>query len=261
MEKLARLKRVLVKAAATLAIFTPLFFAVSALGSKFGLWDWKFGFGVLVRGYGPKLMMLTLAVALLALILSLIVKPRKGWMVALLALAVPLVGMGYGKSIGAKAASLPFIHDITTDSQDVPSFTSAIISQRGEGTNSLEYIGKTDKRSKKLVSVAQAAAYPDIATITLSDAPDKAYARALTTAKSMGWTLVSNSHDTGIIEATATSFWFGFKDDVIIRVRPAEDGEGSGGSLVDIRSISRVGGSDLGMNAARIRKFTAALKS
>ncbi len=261
MENLARIKNIFVKTAATLAVFTPVFFAASALGTKFGLWDWKFGFGVLVRNYGPKLMMLTLAAALLALILSLIVKPRKGWVVALLALAVPLIGMGYGKSIGAKAASLPFIHDITTDTQDVPSFTSAIVSQRGEGTNSLVYVGKTDKRSKKLVSVAQAAAYPDIATITLTDGPDKAYARALFTAKSMGWTLASSSPETGVIEATATSFWFGFKDDVVIRVRPAEGNEASGGSLVDMRSISRVGGSDIGMNAARIRKFRDALKS
>ena len=176
-------------------------------------------------------------------------------MVALLALAVPLIGMGYGKSIGAKAKNLPFIHDITTDTQDAPSFTSAIISQRGQGSNSLEYVGKIDKRSKKLVSVEQVAAYPDIRTIVLSDGPDKAFQRSLAAAKSMGWTMASNSPDTGIIEATFTSFWFGFKDDVVIRVRPAD----GGGSLVDVRSISRVGGSDIGMNAARIRKFRGAL--
>ena len=78
MEKLIPLKKILVKSAAVLAIFTPVFFAISALGSKVGLWDWKFGFGVLVRNYGPKLMFLTLIIALLALILSLSLKPRKG---------------------------------------------------------------------------------------------------------------------------------------------------------------------------------------
>ncbi len=256
MENLAKLKTLLVKLAAGLAILTPVFFAVSALGSKFGLWDWRFGFGVLVRNYGPKLMMLTLVVALLALILSLLVKPRKGWLVAVLALAVPLAGMGYGKKIGKIAGELPFIHDITTDTQDVPSFTSAIISQRGEGTNTLDYVGKIDKRSKKLVSVEQVAAYPDIRTIVLSDDRDAAFARALKAAKSMGWDIVTDSPDTGIIEATATSFWFGFKDDVVIRIRAAE----GGGSVVDVRSISRVGGSDIGKNAERIRQFRDALE-
>ena len=65
MEKLATIKKLMVKIAAGLAIFTPIFFTLSALGSKAGLWDWKFGFGVLVRNYGPKLMLLTLAAALL----------------------------------------------------------------------------------------------------------------------------------------------------------------------------------------------------
>ena len=69
---------------------------------------------------------------------------------SLLALAVPLIGMGYGKNVGAKAKALPFIHDITTDTQDVPTFTNAIISQRGGGTNSLDYAGKIDQRSKNL---------------------------------------------------------------------------------------------------------------
>lgn len=257
MEKLTSVKTLFVKSAASLAILTPIFVALSAWGSKFGLWDWKFGFGVLVRNYGPKLMLLTLVVAVIALVLSVIIKPRKGWIVALLALAVPLIGMGYGKSVGKKAAKLPFIHDITTDTQDVPTFTNAITSQRGEGTNTLDYVGKIDRRSKKLVSVEQVAAYPDIRTIVLSDSRETAFGRALTTAKSMGWKIASDTPTTGIIEATATSFWFGFKDDVIIRVRAAD----GGGSVIDIRSISRVGGSDIGANAARIRKFRVKLGS
>ncbi|MBL4871528.1 MAG: DUF1499 domain-containing protein, partial [Robiginitomaculum sp.] len=256
MNKLTSLKTCLVKFAAGLAIFTPLFFAVSALGSRFGLWDWKFGFGVLVRNYGTKLLLLTLIVAVLALILSLVLKPRKGWMVALLALVVPLVGMGYGKSVADKAKALPFIHDVTTDTQDVPTFTNAIISLRGAGSNSLDYVGKIDQRSKKLVSVEQVAAYPDIRTIVLSETSDIVFERALKAAKSMGWNIASSAQgsgiqDAGMIEATATSFWFGFKDDVVIRVRPSD----GGGSIVDVRSISRVGGSDLGANAARVRKF------
>ena len=69
----------------------------------------------------------------------------------------------------------------------------------------------------------------------------------------MGWALKSEDVEGGIIEATDTTFWYGFKDDVVIRIRPSE----GGGSVLDVRSISRVGGSDIGANAARIRKFLA----
>jgi uncharacterized protein (DUF1499 family) len=67
----------------------------------------------------------------------------------------------------------------------------------------------------------------------------------------MGWEIAEADAAAGRIEATDTTFWFGFKDDVVIRIRPAEDG----GSIVDIRSKSRVGMSDVGANAARIRAF------
>ncbi len=55
-------------------------------------------------------------------------------------------------------------------------------------------------------------------------------------------------------KSTAETFWFGFKDDVVIRVRPVADG---GSSRIDVRSISRVGLSDLGANAKRIETWRA----
>jgi uncharacterized protein (DUF1499 family) len=78
----------------------------------------------------------------------------------------------------------------------------------------------------------------------------------LTIAKQSGWKIHTEDAASGIIEATATTFWYGFKDDVIIRIRPAE----GGGSVVDLRSISRIGGSDIGANAERIRKFMKSLQ-
>jgi uncharacterized protein (DUF1499 family) len=59
------------------------------------------------------------------------------------------------------------------------------------------------------------------------------------------------------VEATDTTFWFGFKDDVVVRVRAAENG---GGSIVDVRSVSRVGQSDLGLNAKRIGSILDGLR-
>lgn len=256
-EKLAKIKTYVLKAAIGLAIFTPVFFIIAALGTKMGLWGWKFGFGKLTVGYGPKLMMLTFVVTLIALILAVVLKPRKDWLVALLCLAVPVIGMGFGKSMKAKAGSLPFIHDITTNTQDPPVFTQAIIDRRAKCSNSLDYIGATIGKSATLVSAAQVKAYPDVRTLVFSDSTDALYKRALSTVSALGWKLASSSEDTDIIEATDSSFWFGFKDDVVVRIRPSE----GGGSILDIRSVSCVGGSDIGKNANRIRKFRDKLGS
>ena len=91
--------------------------------------------------------------------------------------------------------------------------------------------------------------------LILEAAPETAFGSALTAAKSMGWAIksenASGSSDGGTIEATATSFWYGFEDDIAIRIRPSE----GGGSIVDVRSVSRVGGSDLGANAKRVGAF------
>lgn len=257
MDKLTTIKSLVLKVAVGLALLTPVYFMVAALGAKFGVWGWKFGFGKLTVGYGPKLLMLTFIVSLVALLLSILGKPRKGWLVALLCLTVPVVGMGFGKSMKTKARSLPFIHDITTDTQDPPTFTKAIKDRRINCSNSLDYIGVTVPRSEQLVSAAQVKAYPDIRTLVFSEPAADLYKRALRTAKQMGWKLATASEDTGIIEATDSTFWFGFTDDVAIRIRPSE----GGGSILDIRSVSCVGGSDIGKNAERIRKFTQALRN
>lgn len=257
MTKLLKLKTVSLKIAVGLAIFTPVFFMAAALGTKIGLWGWKFGFGKLVMSYGIKLMLLTLLMAIIALAFSVLVKPRtKSWIVALLALAVPVMGIGFGKKVKAKAGSLPFIHDITTDTQNVPTFSNAIIEQRGADSNSLDYVGKRIKGDGELVSVAQVASYPNVQTLILSQSPDTVFDEAVIVLKKMGLKTVTSSKEDGIIEATYTSFWFGFKDDMVVRIKPGQ----GGGSVVDVRSISRVGGSDIGKNAARIVAFNKALQ-
>jgi len=84
----------------------------------------------------------------------------------------------------------------------------------------------------------------------LNRPPDRAFDLALAALHEMGWDLVAADATAGRIEATDTTFWFGFKDDVVIRVRPAD-----GGSRVDVRSLSRVGVGDVGTNAKRIRAY------
>lgn len=250
------------RTALVLAVLTPLVFMMAGLGAKFGLWSWQFGLGTLTRGVGMKMLVGSAVFGLLSLFATALVIPRKGWWIGILALLVGIAGMAKGAATQKTVASLPFIHDVTTDTQNPPIFTDVILGERGkvEGVNTLEYIGKTapsgtDMKEKKLVSVLQTAAYPNVRSLVLGDTPDVVFGQALAEAKSMGWKLKSENLEAGTLEATATTFWYGFKDDVSIRIRPAE----GGGSIVDVRSVSRVGGSDLGANAARVKAFLGKL--
>ena len=247
-------------AALSLAVLTPVFFMVAAVGTRLGLWSLRTGFGTLSRNLGPKLMILTLVVGIVALLLGLFLKPRRKRAITAgaVAIVVPLIGMIYGQSVAAKADRLPFIHDVTTDTQDPPVFAGKILAERAkvERVNTLDYVGKRDTREEKLVSVLQARDYADIRPVISEDSPEVAFARAKDVAEDMGWAIKDSDPDAGTIEATATTFWYGFKDDVAIRIRPGT----GGGSVVDVRSVSRVGGSDLGANADRIRDFVDAFK-
>ena len=122
--------------------------------------------------------------------------------------------------------------------------------RRGERTpNGVVYGGAS-------VATEQKRAYPDLTSIRLTVPPDRAFALVEATAKSLGWDVASAVPAEGRLEATDTTRWFGFKDDVVVRVVPAPEG-----SLVDVRSVSRVGRSDLGANARRVRAFVAALSA
>ena len=99
-------------------------------------------------------------------------------------------------------------------------------------------------------SEAQRKAYPDIQPLRLAVAPNIAFERAKGAVEEMGWQIVREEASAGRIDAVASTFWFGFKDDVVIRV--SADGSGS---RVDVRSKSRVGRGDLGTNAQRIRAY------
>jgi hypothetical protein len=145
-----------------------------------------------------------------------------------------------------QARALPPIHDITTDTRRPPQFV-AILPLRAAAPNPAAY-------GAPVVARAQAAAYPDLRTHRMDAASADAFKRALQATRDMGWEIVAADAAAGRIEATDTTFWFGFKDDVVIRVEA--DGAGS---RVDLRSVSRVGVGDVGANAARIRAYLQAL--
>ena len=145
------------------------------------------------------------------------------------------------------AESVPPIHDITTDTGNPPEFVD-ILPLRADAPNPAAHEGDS-------IAAIQRAAYPDVQPLALDLPPDRAFEAALEAARSMGWEIVAAEPDQGRIEATDTTFWFGFEDDVVIRVTPA-----AGGSRVDVRSVSRVGRSDVGTNAKRIREYLDELR-
>jgi uncharacterized protein (DUF1499 family) len=168
--------------------------------------------------------------------------------IAAAGLVIGLVVAGIPWSWSRISATVPRIHDITTDTRNPPSF-SAILPLRKNALNPATYGGP-------VVAEQQLRAYPDIRPLVLAEAPGYAFDRAVSVARDMGWKIVSRDRKRGRIEATATTFWFGFKDDVVVRIEPAREG-----SRVDIRSVSRVGISDVGTNAKRVRTFLKKMKA
>ncbi|WP_119677830.1 DUF1499 domain-containing protein [Indioceanicola profundi] len=184
------------------------------------------------------------ALCLLAGIVALVRKRGRGVILALVGLIAAGAAVYLPISLRQTAQSVPPIHDISTDMEDPPAFV-AVAPLRADAPNPVEYAGPDTAAQQK-------AAYPELGPATLSMPPDQAFARAESAAREMGWEIVAAEPAEGRIEATATTMWWGFKDDVVIRLRPAE-----GGTVLDVRSKSRVGRSDLGANAARIREFLA----
>ncbi|MBI1250758.1 MAG: DUF1499 domain-containing protein [Alphaproteobacteria bacterium] len=252
-----------VSASLILSILTPVYFLVAALGTKFGLFDWRVGFGLLTFQYGPLLLMIGAGLALIALILAIVVPPRGSIVAALVALAIPAAGLGYGMMAMNAARTVPPIHDVSTDLDNPPQFSEAVAAARVAipASNSTVFAEQRVPEGPRFGPAAgktnaelQRAAFADIQPITLSDAPDRAYDAALAAARAQGWTITQENRDAGRIEATVSSFWYGFTDDIVVRVAPSETG-----SVIDVRSSSRVGVSDLGANAARIRAYAAAV--
>jgi uncharacterized protein (DUF1499 family) len=215
----------------------------AGLGTRVGLWHFKTGFLILTwAAYGA------LIAALLGLI-SLVVNRSSGkavfFAVATIALAILVAGIPW--QMKQRAQHVPMIHDITTDTETPPPFV-AILPLRRDAPNSPEYGGEA-------VATQQLKAYPDVRPLTLTVPPDAAFEQALRTARELGWDIVESRPDQGRIEATDTTLWFGFKDDIVVRVTGRDSG-----SRIDVRSVSRVGKSDIGTNATRIRNYLARIQ-
>lgn len=226
--------------ALVLALASVAVALVSGLGSRWGLWHFSTGFKVLAgAALGGALSSVIALVGLVAVF-------RKGlwgkFILSCISLAIGLTVFGVPFSWYQAARHLPRIHDITTDTENPPPF-SVVLPLRGNAPNPPDYGGPE-------IASKQREAYPDIKPLVLEVPPDKAFDKALGAAHRMSWEIVDVDKREMRIEATAATFWFGFKDDVVIRITSLD-----GKSRVDVRSVSRVGLSDVGTNAARIRKY------
>jgi len=221
-----------------IALLAALLLLAAGPGTRFDLWEFGTGFLMMRWAFFAGLAAFALALLFLA-----IPRTRRGNGPVLLAALLIGAGVAWVPWNGLQTVrSLPYIHDITTDTANPPQFI-AILPLRADAPNPPEYAGEE-------VAAQQRKAYPDIQPLQLRAPPGEAFALALETARESGWEIIAAEPDEGRIEATATTFWFGFKDDVVILI--AAD---NGGSRIDMRSKSRVGRSDVGANAARIRAF------
>lgn len=221
------------------AIASAVLLLLAPLGARAAVWS-----------YGPAFILLGLS-ALLALagiaLASAGAFRSGGWGAAVPAAATGFVVIGILARFAWGARGTPPIHDISTDTDDPPAFV-ALVALRAGAANPHEYAGPD-------AAAHQRRAYPDVQPLLLPLPPGQAFDRALTAGRALGWEIVAADAGNGRIEAVDTTFWFRFRDDVVIRVRGA-----SAGSRVDARSKSRVGIGDAGANARRVRALLDALR-
>lgn len=212
----------------------------SGYGVRVGLWDFRVGFQIIRWS-----LYTGLATAGLALIMLSIGRLRSGGVGRLVvALVLGAVVAFFPWYWTRMARDKPPINDITTDMENPPQFVAAIPRRAGSPVTTT-YPGSE-------TATSQQRAYPDLRPLMLPVPPAAAFDRALAAAKGSGWEIVASDAASGRIEATATTPWFGFHDDIVVRVAAAPSG-----SRVDVRSLSRVGRGDRGVNAARIRDYLA----
>ncbi len=229
---------------------------IAAIGSGQDLWSFREGFGVLRWAFYA-----AVAGGVLAFV-AFVLGRRSGVRsvrLNLLAFAVALAFGGYIARQVATASSVPAIHDVATNLDDLPRF--AVLEVRADN---LENVPASEGATAKLPPLERWKAihrqgYPDLRTVSVPGSVADVTRRAEALARSRGWPIARSDPAAGALEATDTTLFFRFKDDVVVRVRldPARPGT----SLVDMRSISRVGGSDIGVNAARIRSFLSDLQA
>ena len=212
---------------------------LSGLGYRWGWWPLRSGIQIL--RWSATTGLAAAALTLAGMLLALTSGVRRAFGLGALGLVLSLAAVGPPLYYWRLLDQVPRVHDISTDTENPPQFV-AVLPLRRNAENPADYNAGDAAQQKK--------AYPDILPARLDLPAPQALQRAERIAREMGWDIVAVAPQDLRIEATDTTLLFGFKDDVVIRVAPA-----GRGSRVDVRSVSRIGKSDFGVNARRIRKF------
>jgi uncharacterized protein (DUF1499 family) len=219
--------------------------ASSGFGYRWGVWGLSTAFAIM-----RSVVFAGGAAAVLAAVALVVALAHRRWVMAAvagLALVAGAVTVAVPVGFSRNAAAVPPIHDIATDTTAPPPFV-ALRHARMAAPNGADYGGA-------VIAAQQARAYPDLRPLRFSAPADRVFNAVVTAARQSGWQVAAAVAGEGRLEATVTTPWFGFRDDVVVRVVP--DGNGT---TVDVRSASRVGRSDLGVNARRIRVFADAVR-
>lgn len=237
-----------------IATVVPLPIAVIAIiilllaGTGYRLEWWEFRTGFVLLQWGAYLGVAAAVLAVPAGALLLWHGPRSLAILAGLTVVAGIAAAAIPYTWQQRADSVPAIHDISTDTENPPAFV-AIAPLRRDVPNPVEYAGEA-------TASAQREAYPDIQPIRLDAPPERVFSAVKQAAAELGWELVDADENDGRIEAIDTTRWFGFKDDVVIRIL-ADNGQ----TKMDVRSKSRIGRSDVGTNARRIRVFREVMQT
>jgi uncharacterized protein (DUF1499 family) len=212
--------------------------AASAVGYRLG-W-WQAITALTISEWAVYAAALGLVLSMIGAVVSRPGAGRRGFLLGLLGVTASLPVVAIAIQWEYATQTYPSINDISTDIRDPPVFWDM--------PNPTVYPGAE-------TAALQRAAYPDLVPLNVSLAPDRVYALAMALTKDKGWEIVADEPKEGRIEAVDRSLLYGFKDEIVIRITASD-----GGARVDLRSRSRIGRIDRGVNAKRIRSFLAALK-
>jgi uncharacterized protein (DUF1499 family) len=238
--------RIVLAAGLVLVAGGALTAALAGFGHRWDWWHFSAGFSILRWGLFASFA--GVAVSVVALVAAAVLKQPWLMLATLPAIALGAVAIWVPLDHRQRAVGVPPIHDISTDLDDPPAFV-ALRPAREAAPNRVEHPGEATAR-------LQRDAYPAVVPMRLAAERETVFRAAEALAQELGWQIIEADAGEGRIEAVDRTFWFGFRDDVVIRISEAEDG----GTQVDMRSASRVGRGDLGANARRILDFLVRLQ-
>jgi uncharacterized protein (DUF1499 family) len=221
------------------ATATAVVFLMSGYGYQWGLWELGTGFTLLRYSAYTAIALTVVSAASIWFLRESVFRAKAYAVIILLLMGSATVTALYWQH---QARSVPPIHDITTDMENPPEFV-AMVRLRADAPNPPEYEGEETARQQR-------EAYPHIQPLVIEADLQEVMDAAVVVVAGRGWELVAINRNDGRIEATEKLAWFGFKDDVVIRFT-----EENGSTRVDMRSKSRIGRSDIGVNAKRIERF------